>query len=349
MGLFDKLTGLFKSETVPESPFLLEYVDLQQFAGGSMGTIYRAKHKQTGEVRVVKKMKCATPESKRRLYRELEVCLGVKHENVIRYLAYEQKDGFHWVLAEYFSGLTLRQFLQDSVARKALCPFVSGRDFLMVFLQCVRGLQHVHSRGFLHLDIKPENIMASGLAKSGSVHATNNDKGPKSTTVLFQESEERAKGIKVKILDFGVSIKEGEQVPVGGSIFYVAPEVIEGKKVGPDGVAQRSDIYSLGATLFELATGDPPYLPEYFAHKGKHWSQCWKDYEALPKMTRTEYEKEMLASRKTKEPDYARIPYGEKVRNLLKKCLEYQPAKRYAQTFTLLKEIETICASISSS
>ncbi|MBI3268698.1 MAG: serine/threonine protein kinase [Planctomycetes bacterium] len=346
MGLLDKVAGLFRPAGPSETPFLQEYDNLQQLGAGSSGVIYTAQHRQSRDTRVIKKMKCATPEARRRLHRELEVCLGINHENIIRYLGYQQKDGSHWVLAEYFRGSTLRQFLREALANpKARPPFLTGRDFLVVFLQAVRGLQHVHSRGFLHLDIKPENIMASGLSKSAGISGERVAL-QKGTEVIRLESAERARAIKVKILDFGVSIREGEQAPVGGSIFYLSPEVADGKKVGGEGISQRSDIYSLGATMYELATGDPPYLPEFFAKKGKNWTLFWKEYEALPKLTRSAYEKEMLESRRSKEPDFGRIPYGEAVRQILKKCLEYPIARRYAQTYTLLKDAEVLCENL---
>ncbi|MBI5369300.1 MAG: serine/threonine protein kinase [Planctomycetes bacterium] len=347
MGLLDRLVGgLFKPAGPAETPFLTEYENFQQLGSGSSGIIYTVKHKPTGELRVIKKMKCATPEALRRLHRELEVCLGMQHENVIKYLAYQQKDGFHWVLAEYFRGATLRQFLRDAIiSANSRPPYLTGRDFLMMFLQAAKGLAHVHGKGFLHLDIKPENIMAGGLVRAGGT-AAGEKPGGRDTHKIQAEAQGRTRAIKVKILDFGVSIKLGEQVPVGGSLFYVAPEITEGKKVGPEGVAQRSDIYSLGATMYELATGDPPYLPDFFTKKGKNWNHFFKDYESLPKMTRSAYDKEMLDSRKTKEPDYARIPFGDSVRQILKKCLEYSTMKRYSQTFNLLRDLEGLCANL---
>lgn len=124
-------------------------------------------------------------------------------------------------------------------------------------------------------------------------------------------------------------------------MFYVAPEVVQGPKGGGGTVGKAADVYSLGCTFYELATGQPPYLPDWFANRAdKNWMFHYPDYEKLPREARNEYEKDMVRSRLSKPVDPAKIPHAEAVRDIIIKCLHPSPAKRYATCFALARDLD---------
>lgn len=322
MGLFDKLKGMFSSPPAgpKETPFLDEYEDVREIRGGSMSKIYRGRHKQTKQIRIIKKVTPSTPEATKKLTHELEVCFSLDHPNIVKYLAFEKREKGWYILMELIEGSNLRDFLVDQVTvRGAKAPFFPYHQFTEVFFQAAQALKHLHEKQFLHMDIKPENVMVVGL-KSGSP--------------LPKKPE-------VKLVDFGVSVKMGDKdVPVGGSVFYIAPEVVQGG--GAAALHPRVDFYALGATMYELATGEPPFLPEFFRKKDKNWMFYSGEYDRLSREVRSAYEKELIKNRLEKVVDLAKVPYPDDMKNILGKCLELSFQRRYAMDYTLVRDIEAI-------
>lgn len=324
MGLFDKLKGMMgPAQTGPkETPFLDEYEDMKEMAGGSMSKIYRARHKQSKQVRVVKRVTPSTPEATKKLLHELEVCFSLDHPNIVKYLAFEKREKAYYILLEMIEGTNLRTFLVDAVTVKnAAAPYFTYRFFTDLFHQAAKALKYLHEKQFLHMDIKPENLMIVGL-KSGAPL-------PKKPIV--------------KIVDFGVSVKMGDKdVPVGGSVFYIAPEVVQAG--GSAALHPRVDMYALGATMYEVATGEPPFLPEFFKKKDKNWMFYSAEYERLSREVRSAYEKELIKNRLEKVVDLAKVTYPDDMKNILGKCLELSFHRRYEMDYALVRDIEAILA-----
>lgn len=322
MGLFDKVKGMLSpfSSWPKETPFLDECEDMKELAGGSMSKIYRAHHKPTKEIRIVKRVTPSTPEAIKKLQSELEICLALDHPNVVRYLAYEKRDGAYCILMEMIEGTSLRDFLLDQVTVKgAQAPFVPYHFFTEVFHQAAKALAYIHEKKCLHMDIKPENIMVVGL-KSG---------------------QPLPRKPVVKIVDFGVAVKLGaSDVPVGGSVFYIAPEVIQGG--GPAALHPRVDLYALGATMYELATGEPPFLPEFFRKKDKNWMHYRGEYDRLSREVRSAYEKELLKNRLEQVVDLSKVRYPDDMKGILGKCLELSFQRRYAMDYMLVRDLDAI-------
>lgn len=342
MGLFDFLGS--KDKGPKPISFLSDYVDFHQIIGGSQSTLYTAKHAKTGQVRAVKKILPKSDTGKAQLMRELEICFSLRHEFLIEYLGYEKKGDEYYILMEYFPGLSLRLFLKDAIVKGGRKPpYLSGRNYLTVFSQAAQALAVVHTKGYLHLDFKPENLLVQGLQLKARDETVMREKVE--TEVWQKKTLESAKGIKLKLIDFGLSIRAGEKAPLGGSTFYIAPEVV-GSTAGTGGgseIGQPADIFSLGCTMYELCTGTPPWMPDWFSNRTeKNWNHYYPEYEKLPRETRQMYEKDMLKARLSKPVDVNALGLAQAVRDILAKCLHPSPAKRYTTTAALVRDLDAL-------
>jgi serine/threonine-protein kinase len=191
---------------------------------GSMGRVYEAMGPD-GErfaLKLLKPGKAEDPANIQDFHNEAEATGSVVHENVVRHHGYGFTDGHHYILMEFVDGPTLHRLL---VKRKRL-PW---RQAVSIAIQVARGLGAAHTRGLVHRDVKPENVL------------------------LFRDG-------RVRLTDFGIvkdisSLKgfllRGDQV---GTAAYASPEQIEGKRLDAS-----TDMYSLGATLYHMICGREPF------------------------------------------------------------------------------------------
>ncbi len=218
------LTG--KGRGLRVGPYLL----LAPLGRGGMGAVYLAEH-QTDRRRVA--VKVLAPRDGRapgrlaieRFVREARAAAALDHPNVVRLLDVGWEGTTPYLVMEYVAGETLEQVLARGRVPCGLAAAYAA--------QAAAGLHHAHERGFVHRDIKPSNLM---LAEDGTV----------------------------KVLDLGLarSLDAGDNVTamldpgaVVGTADYLAPEQAR----NDPGVDARADVYSLGATLFALATGRPVF------------------------------------------------------------------------------------------
>ena len=200
-----------------------------QVGKGGMGTVYLCEHATLKRRVAVKVLAPELAENKvavERFLREARSASALSHQNIVRVHHVGQAGGTHYIVMEFVDGATLEQV----VDRKG--PFTVG-EASQIAIQVAAGLQHAHERGFVHRDIKPENLM---ITKNGLV----------------------------KILDMGLtkSVTNASDNLTGvlntntilGTLDYLSPE-----QALQNEVSARSDIYSLGATLFMLLTGHSPY------------------------------------------------------------------------------------------
>ncbi|MFN0051431.1 MAG: protein kinase domain-containing protein [Planctomycetales bacterium] len=208
-------------------PFELE----EQIGSGAMGVVYRARS-VTNNKRVALKLLpadvAANATLAARFQREMELLKELRHPHIVH--CYGGKcEGDDWFYAmELVEGGTLAGLLQD----QGRLPW---RRVVDLALQVCEALQYAHDRGIIHRDLKPGNLL---LTKSG----------------------------KVKLSDFGLAqiVAETKLTAAGktvGSLHYMAPEQIHGKGE----LSNRTDLYALGCTLFELLTGRPPFEGESVA------------------------------------------------------------------------------------
>lgn len=205
---------------------------------GSMGAVYAVVDSHTATDAALKILlpdQRHTPAVAARLAREAKTMTLLDHRNIVRFVDVGELDSRVFVVTELIRGVSLRALLDDG--------YIEPRRALIIVRQILEALAHAHARGVVHRDIKPENIM---LVDGGSPDADED---------------------LVKVLDFGVAklfddtcalLGEGKLTRAGqemfGSPLYIAPESVLGRAI--DG---RTDLYSVGAVLFEMLAGRPPF------------------------------------------------------------------------------------------
>jgi formylglycine-generating enzyme required for sulfatase activity/tRNA A-37 threonylcarbamoyl transferase component Bud32 len=213
------------------------YVLLEKLGEGGMGAVFKARHRKLGRVVALKRIR------KERLGNELAVkrfrreCLAAAqfdHPNVVRAYDADEDGGTHFFVMEYVEGLDLARLVKD----KGPLPVAEACDYVR---QAALGLQHAHEKGLVHRDIKPHNLL---LASRG-VHPP---------------------GL-IKVLDLGLARlglrdADGESASpltqdgaLMGTPDYVAPEQARDARSADI----RSDLYSLGCTLYHLLAGRVPF------------------------------------------------------------------------------------------
>lgn len=196
-----------------------------RLGGGAMGTVYKATDRRDGSAAAVKLMNAALsadPEFRERFEREAHVAALLRSPYVARVLDYGEEGGRYFIAMEYVAGRSLREAID-------LGPLPVERA-LRVAAQVARALEEAEARGVIHRDIKPDNVLLSD-------------------------------GDSVKVADFGIARQAGAggmTVPgsIVGTLAYAAPEIGRGES------DHRSDIYSLGATLYHALVGRPPFEGE---------------------------------------------------------------------------------------
>jgi len=200
-----------------------DYSILETLGEGTYSRVYKARHNDFSDLVALKLLKQETkdPEMLARTRREIEIGLELNHPNVVKLFGFGTYLGSPYIVTEFVPGRSLEEVLSREGA------FPLGRA-CHVIEQLASGLEHAHSKGVVHRDLKPGN--------------------------LFLSEQDQ-----VKILDFGLArILESEQklTKTGqalGTPIYMSPEQIRGKA----GVA--SDYYSVGIIFFEMLTGRPPF------------------------------------------------------------------------------------------
>ncbi|TWT81614.1 Serine/threonine-protein kinase PknB [Planctomycetes bacterium CA13] len=231
------------------------YTIKQQIGSGGMGQVYLAEHVRMQRTVAIKTLPSQLMQDQRaveRFYEEIRNASRVLHPNIVAAFDAGEDHGVHFLAMEYVDGMTLTRL----VARSG--PMAVGQAASMI-RQAAMGLLHAHRTGIVHRDVKPGNLMRSidgtvkvldlGLARfSTSGLAV----GRQATT---QTSESNKDGQIVSGAEEGKPNK-GRLI---GTLSFMAPEQLE----DPDSADPRSDIYSLGATMYFLLTGQPPFTGEY--------------------------------------------------------------------------------------
>jgi serine/threonine protein kinase len=195
------------------------YEVLSEAGHGSMGNVYKARDRETGEIVALKLLKpeiASDQAMMERFKNELLFARRITHKNVCRVHEFNRSNGIAYTSMEFVEGESLRSVLN----RFGGLPV---RKAVNVALQICSGLKEAHVQGIVHRDLKPENVM---------IDANGN----------------------VKIMDFGIARSMEAATRLTGSMVgtpaYMAPEQVSGKPVD-----YRTDIYSLGLMLYEMFTG----------------------------------------------------------------------------------------------
>ncbi|MBI3725671.1 serine/threonine protein kinase, partial [bacterium] len=199
------------------------YEIVRSLGKGAMGTVVVARHTDLGRevaLKVLSHAAAVDAESVERFRRESEATARLKHANIVGMYERGEADGFHYYAMELISGVSL----EDVMKRERVSYIEAAR----IMSQIAHAIDYAHGQGVLHRDLKPANIL---LDDSGRPRVT--DFG---LARMNQKATLTSDGIVV------------------GTPLYLAPEVARGGRG-----SRQSDIYSLGATLYELASGKPPY------------------------------------------------------------------------------------------
>src|SRR5436190_21209670 len=201
---------------------------------GGMGEVYRARDtrlERTVAIKVVPEHLSSSPDAKQRFEREARAISSLNHPNICALYDIGNQDGVDFLVMEYLEGQTLAERLQ-----KGTLPI---EQVLKIGIEIADGLDKAHRQGIIHRDLKPGNIM---LTKSG---AKLMDFGLAKASAVAPVS-----GLSVTLATPEASHPLTAAGTIVGTFQYMAPEQVEGKEADA-----RSDIFALGAVLYEMASG----------------------------------------------------------------------------------------------
>ncbi len=199
------------------------YEILEVIGVGGMAVVYKARCHRLNRLVAIKILKDdlgQDEEFRRRFHGESQAVAMLSHPNIMAVYDVSATDSADYIVMELIDGITLKQYMEKK-------GVLNWKETLHFAMQIAKALEHAHSRGIVHRDIKPHNIM---VLKNGSV----------------------------KVTDFGIarimSSANTLTKEALGSVHYISPEQAKGGRVD-----NRSDIYSLGVVMYEMMTGRPPY------------------------------------------------------------------------------------------
>lgn len=203
------------------------YKVLGKLGAGAMATVFKAKQMSLDRmvaIKVLPRKFTSSPQFIERFYAEGRAAAQLNHPNIVQAYDVGKAGEYHYFVMEYVDGSTV----YDEIARSKR---YSENDALDIVIQIAEALQHAHEKGLVHRDVKPKNLMLTkeGVAKLADM------------------------GLARAISDREAA--EAEQGKAFGTPYYISPEQIRGElNIGPP-----ADIYSLGATLYHMVTGNVPF------------------------------------------------------------------------------------------
>lgn len=199
------------------------YEILEHIGSGGMADVYKARcHKLNRYVaiKVLRREYCDNESFVRKFTVEAQSTAGLTHPNIVNIYDAGNEDGIHYIVMELAEGMTLKRYIRRYGR-------LSARETVDFAIQIASGLQEAHEHHIIHRDIKPQNILVSD---SGTI----------------------------KVTDFGIARAATGDDTISssamGSVRYLSPEQARGGYAD-----ERSDIYSLGITIYEMATGKVPF------------------------------------------------------------------------------------------
>ena len=198
------------------------YEVLEKIGTGGMSDVYKAKDHKLNRLVAVKVLKQEFSENENFVSKfrvEAQSTAGLMHPNIVNVYDVGDEDGVNYIVMELVDGITLKKYIEKKSR-------LSVKEAVSIAIQVAMGLEAAHNNNIIHRDIKPQNIM---ISKEG----------------------------KVKVTDFGIAKAATSNTitsNVMGSVHYTSPEQARGGYSDA-----KSDIYSLGITLFEMLTGRVPF------------------------------------------------------------------------------------------
>lgn len=256
------------------------YEVLEKIGTGGMSDVYRAKDHKLNRYVAVKALKQEFAENKDFVSKfrvEAQAAAGLMHPNIVNVYDVGEENGCHYIVMELVEGITLKKYIEKKAR-------LSVKEAVSISIQMAMGIEAAHNNHIIHRDIKPQNII---ISKEG----------------------------KVKVTDFGIAKAATSNTitsNVMGSVHYTSPEQVRGGFSD-----EKSDIYSLGITLFEMLTGRVPFNGETtVAVAIKHIQ-------------------EQMPSVREFVPE---IPIS--VEQIVKKCTQKSPDRRYQSAPELIEDLK---------
>ena len=201
------------------------YEILERIGTGGMAEVYKARCHRLNRlvaIKILKEELAQDEEFRRRFHDESQAVAMLSHPNIMAVYDVSKSGDMDYIVMELLDGITLKQYMQRKGGK------LSWKESLHFIIQIMKALSHAHSRGIIHRDIKPHNIM---VLRDGSI----------------------------KVADFGIArLTSASQNTMTqealGSVHYISPEQARGSHIDA-----RSDIYSAGVVLYEMLTGRLPY------------------------------------------------------------------------------------------
>ncbi|NWF99028.1 MAG: protein kinase [Nitrospirae bacterium] len=276
------LVHILSSSKLPDNRMIGKYSVTNEIGHGGAGIVFKGAHSVLNMPVAIKMLThemSMDPDFIELFRNEAKTIALMNHPNIVKVYDIEEAYKTIFIIMEYLEGATLDNVLEN-------VEKLSLERIIDITIQVCNGLEYAHNLGIIHQDINPRNI--------------------------FLQSDGR-----VKIIDFGLACRRGSvdsNFLFPGSLHYISPEQIQGNPVD-----ERSDIYSLGITVYEMLTGEKPY-----------------------KVTEG---KDILKWHLEEDFDSANI-YMEnlpvELRNFFMKTIMKEPSERYARVSEILKELDPI-------
>jgi eukaryotic-like serine/threonine-protein kinase len=271
-------------------PYFGDFVLFDEIGRGGMGVVYNAQQSTLDRpvaLKVLHSSFRAGESGAQRLRIEAEAAARLDHPNIVPVFEFGEHDGHPYLAMQLVEGESLAEHLRNSRRNE------DEKDVALLMLKIARAVHHAHQRGVLHRDLKPGNIL---IDASGEPH----------------------------LIDFGLArcLEQDAGITQTGTFFgtpaYTSPEQAAGQNKS---ITIASDIYSLGAVLYALLTGKPPFVAE-------------SPTETIEK----------VKSESPRQPRSIRSNLSVDLEIICLKCLQKEPSHRYASTLALAEDIERFLA-----
>ena len=285
---------------------LSHYRLLQKIGEGGMGVVWQAEDAELGRtvaLKILPQKLMADPERRQRFRREARSAAALNHPNIAVIHEIAEHEGILFIVMELIKGKSLRDRIREGPLRLA--------ETLEIASSILEGLAHAHEQGIIHRDLKPDNVMITpegqvklldfGLAKSLQAARPHDENGKKSIVETISADLTR----------------EGA---FAGTVAYMSPELAQGMPVDA-----RSDLFSFGVLLYEMAAGKRPF-------RGENWAAT------LVKVLEQE-----------PEPLRSVLPgLPRELERIVHRCLRKRPADRHRDARELSRELGELARSLPS-